>query len=112
LFLALLAAVPAQADYYAKINDIAVSNDGLSEVFVTVLDGFGQSPAIAEYETIQLSFGEANRFRQDDGLEAVPFSEAGLATDYVMILPGYRDFGQQCHRRGPGRRLVQEPPRS
>lgn len=82
----------ANADSWAKINDIRVDDDGSVQVWSTVLDRYGRAPEVSDFEFIEVSLGEANSFSGED-LQADTFANVGPGTEYVLIIPGYEGFG-------------------
>ncbi|MBN1947532.1 MAG: hypothetical protein JW797_17810 [Bradymonadales bacterium] len=95
LVAAVLVALPATAgavEYYSKINEIITPPDGRPVILATVLDSFGQAPPLADFEYLEVSFGQANRF-SGNGLKANTFLDSGRGTDYALVLPGYEGFG-------------------
>lgn len=82
----------AHAEYFAKVNAIWVSAEGEAQVFTTVLNTFAEAPEPRELDRVEVFFGEGNGFSGDD-LTIQPFSESGIGTDYVLVLPGYDGFG-------------------
>ena len=90
--LLVLAPAVAQADNWAKVNDVIVEEDGSVQVWASVLDRFGRAPAMSDLEYWEVSFGEANTFSGED-LDHGFFGEVGPGTDYVLIIPGYEGFG-------------------
>lgn len=90
--LALLAPLSAQADHYAKVNDVRVGEDGVVQVWTSILSDYGDTPEVSDYEHVEVSFGEANTFSGDE-LQVQAFSESGVPTDFVLIIPGYEGFG-------------------
>jgi hypothetical protein len=90
----LASSAAAQSDFEAKINDIRFLDDGTFEIMATILDRYGQAPAVAEFDFVELSFGQANTFTGSD-LEVTTFADSGRGTDYVLIVPGYEGFGRR-----------------
>ena len=92
ILLVLLMPALADAQSWAKINDIRVDDDGSVHVWSTVLDRYGRAPEVSDFEFIEVSLGEANSFSGDE-LQADTFANAGPGTEYVIIIPGYEGFG-------------------
>ncbi len=85
-------AAAQSAEYYAKINRVRASVDGSVTIWASMLDRLGVAPELRDYERITVSFGGANQFFGED-VQVTTFADAGIATDYVLVLPGYEGFG-------------------
>ncbi|MCA9561830.1 MAG: hypothetical protein KC561_00005, partial [Myxococcales bacterium] len=92
LFAALLPAGAFAQDRHGKINEVRISEEGIASIWASILDNEGNAPDLADVEEVEISFGGANTFTTEQ-VEITTFGEAGRATDYVLIVPGYEGFG-------------------